>query len=69
MIPPSELTMKERLALFSKFQVTKAPATAITPAAGQQSKDVKAPEKPKAKQETEVVEPQDGPCEDVKADA
>ena len=68
-IPPSELTMKERLALFSKFQVTKAPTTTIDPAPGQQSKDVRALEKPKAEQETEVIEPQDGPCKDVKADA
>jgi len=29
-IPPSELTMKERLALFSKFQVSQAPANSVT---------------------------------------
>ena len=61
--------MKERLALFSKFQVAKAPTTTMDPAPGQQAKDVRAPERLKAEQQTEVVEPQDGPCKDVEADA
>ena len=48
-IPPSELTMKERLALFSKFQVSQAPANSVTAPKQQEAKTLE-----KQEQESEA---------------